>query len=100
MQPHELRPQYIIHGRDVGGMSPERVVHGRERYILLFALERGVHHMGGVEGVDEVRGEGRVLLLFVDGLIIETAGDREGLDDGRDNVFLTLRLIGLDTWET
>ena len=50
--------------------------------------------------MDEVRGEGRVLLLFVDGLIIETAGHREGLDDGRDNVFLTLRLIGLDTWET
>ena len=77
MQPHKLRPQYIIHWCDISGMSPERIVHGRKSNILLFAFERCVHHMSGVQGVHEVRGERSVLLLLVHRLIIETAGYRE-----------------------
>lgn len=99
MKLDELRTQYAIHRWYIAGVGPERVMHGGEGNIGLLTLEGGVHHMSGIEGVDEVGREGAVLFLFVHRLVIKVLNDWEWLDDSTDDVFLRLTLIGLDTWE-
>lgn len=97
MQVNELLSQDAVHRGDVRRMAPERIVDSSEGNASLDAFKRGVHHMSGIEGVNEVRREGSVLLHFIDWLIIKALNYGKGLDHSLDDIPLRLRFIGLDT---
>lgn len=57
MHLYKLLPQNHIHPFHSGRMRPVRIMYSREGNPLIVALLGGVHHVGGVEGVDEVWGK-------------------------------------------
>ncbi len=95
MKSHELLPQDLMELIDVAWMGPEGVMHCCEGEAFLTAAEGSIHHVGGVERVNEVRRERRVLLVLVDGLEVERANDAQLLEDGVDDICVTGALVGL-----
>ena len=57
--------RYLVHGRHISCMSPVAVMHTSKCDALAPEVKRGEHHVGGVQGVDEVWWEA-VLVLASD----------------------------------
>lgn len=79
VQIHELLSQNSIHGCCISCVAPERVVYGCEHDIPFCAFQCGVHHVSGIQGVDEVRWESCILFLFVYWLIIKVIDNIDSL---------------------